>query len=147
MDEARLVEKLRAIEALFAGATTEGERVAAERARERIRARLAEIEQADPPIEYRFTLSDGWNKRLFLALCRRYGLTPFRYSGQRRTTVMLRVSRRFVDETLWPEFQELSRTLDAYLSDVTARIVGEVLQADGSEEQVVAQGQLPLPSS
>lgn len=147
MDEARLVEKLRAIEALFAGATTEGERVAAERARERIRARLAEVEREDPPIEYRFSLSDGWHKRLFLALCRRYGLTPFRYSGQRRTTVMLRVSRRFVDETLWPEFQELSRTLDAYLSDVTARIVREVLQADGSEEQVVAQGQLPLPSS
>ena len=36
--EAQLVEKLRRIEALFARAGSEGERVAAERARERIRA-------------------------------------------------------------------------------------------------------------
>jgi len=31
MDEARLIEKLSRVEALFAGATTPGERVAAER--------------------------------------------------------------------------------------------------------------------
>ena len=40
MDEARLLEKLRAIEALFAGATTDGERVAAAEARKRIQLRL-----------------------------------------------------------------------------------------------------------
>jgi hypothetical protein len=36
MDEAKLIEKLRLIEAPFAGATTEGERVAAGEARSRI---------------------------------------------------------------------------------------------------------------
>lgn len=35
-DEARLLEKLRAIESLFAGASTPGERVAAAEARKRI---------------------------------------------------------------------------------------------------------------
>ena len=40
MDEARLIDKLRPIEALFAGATTVGERVAAEHARSRILERL-----------------------------------------------------------------------------------------------------------
>ncbi len=59
MDEARLLEKLRAIEALFAGATIDGKRVAAAEARKRIQLRLKVIEEADPPIEYKFRVADG----------------------------------------------------------------------------------------
>ena len=33
----------------------------------------------------KFTLEDGWHLRLFLSLCRRYGLKPFRRHGQRRS--------------------------------------------------------------
>ena len=40
MDEEKLIERLRLVEALHAGATTPGERVAAARARERIIERL-----------------------------------------------------------------------------------------------------------
>ena len=40
MDERKLIEKLRRIEALYAGAATSGERVAAANARDRIRERL-----------------------------------------------------------------------------------------------------------
>jgi len=50
-DEAQLREKLRKIEALFAGADTVGEKLAAEAALERVRARLAELERSDKPIE------------------------------------------------------------------------------------------------
>jgi hypothetical protein len=45
--EFQLREKLRKIEALFAGAGTAGERLAAEAALERVRARLAELGRAD----------------------------------------------------------------------------------------------------
>src|SRR5688572_2819826 len=107
MDEARLLEKLRAIEALFVGATTDGERAAAGEARKRIQLRLKALEEKDPPIEYKFSVGDGWSAKLFMALCRRYGIKPYRYRGQRRTTVVAKISRRFVDETLWPEFQQL----------------------------------------
>lgn len=102
MDEAKLLQKLVDLEALFAGATTAGERAAAGNARERILERIRELEQSSPPIEYQFTLHDVWSQRLLLALLRRYNLTPYRYRGQRRTTVMVRVSKRFVDDTLWP---------------------------------------------
>ena len=78
MDEAALISKLAKIEALFAGATTEGERAAAASARDRIVARLREVEKADPPIEFKFTLADAWSHRLLLALLRRYGLKPYR---------------------------------------------------------------------
>lgn len=67
MDEARLIEKLRLIEALFSGATTEGEKVAAERARERILERLKLWEKEDPPVEYRFTMADMWSRKAISA--------------------------------------------------------------------------------
>ncbi len=100
MDERQLIEKLRLVEARFEGSGTAGERDAAASALERLQRRLGEVQETDPPIEYRFTLADMWSRRLFVALLRRYGIRPYRYSGQRYTTVMARVPRRFVDETL-----------------------------------------------
>jgi hypothetical protein len=145
MDEARLVDKLRLIEALFAGATTPGEKVAAERARGRILERLEQLEREAPPVEYRFTMADMWSRKVFVALLRRYGIQPFRYTGQRYTTVMARVTKRFVDETLWPEFQEISKNLQDFLSEVTDRVIREVIHQDSSEAEVVeAPRQLPL---
>ena len=43
---------------MFARPGSEGERIAAERARERIRERLEQLAAEEPPIEFRFTLSD-----------------------------------------------------------------------------------------
>jgi hypothetical protein len=94
--ESQLREKLRKIEALFVGAGTAGERLAAEAALRRVRARVEELARHDPPIEQQFSLPDQWSRHLFLALCRRYGLRPFRYRRQRRNTVMVRASRGFV---------------------------------------------------
>ena len=135
-DQAKLIETLQRIEALFAGATTPGERDAAANARERIRARLENVQQSDPPVEYKFTLNDMWSKKLFVALLRRYGIRPFRYHRQRHTTVMATVSASFVDETLWPEFQKLSETLRTYLDSVTDRIIAEGIYADNSEPEI-----------
>ncbi len=50
MDEAEVRAKLRKIEVLFAPAGTEGERLAAEAAAERIRARLGEFQKSAGPI-------------------------------------------------------------------------------------------------
>ncbi len=144
-NEEKLIERLRSIERLFDGATTPGERTAAASAMERVRQRLAEMKDTDPATEYKFTLGDGWSRRLFVALLRRYGLKPYRYSGQRRTTVMARVPRRFVDETLWPEFEKLSATLRAFLDDITERVIRESVFADDSEPEEVAAGSRALP--
>lgn len=137
-NEEQLIERLRSIERLFDGATTLGEREAAANAMERVRQRLSEMKDTNPDTEYKFTLGDGWSRRLFVALLRRYGLKPYRYSGQRRTTVMVRVPRRFVDETLWPEFEKLSSTLRTFLDDITDRVIRESVFADDSEAEEVA---------
>ena len=147
IDEQQLIKNLQSIERLHAGATTPGERDAAANALERIRQRLAEVAQLDPPVEYQFTMADMWSRRLFVALLRRYGIQPYRYYRQRYTTVMAKVPKGFVDETLWPEFQELNDTLRRYLDDVTDRVVSEGIYADSSEAEVVSDAQKQLPGA
>lgn len=132
-DERALIEKLLRIEALHAGATTPGERTAAANAMERMRERLKKVAALDPPVEYRFSVPDPWARKLFLALLRRYDLRPYRYPRQREATVMVAVPRRFVDETLWPEFQALSESLRTYLNEVTERVISEAVHKDHSE--------------
>jgi len=146
VDEARLIEKLRLVEALFAGAATDGERAAAESAKQRILKRLSFWERETPPVEYKFSLGDAWSRKVFVALLRRYGIRPYRYRRQRHTTVMASISKKFVDETLWPEFQEIGGTLQTYLADVTDRVISQVIHKDSSEAVVLEDPkQLPHP--
>ena len=133
--EQQLVEKLRRIEALHARPGSEGERHAAERARERIQARLKQLEAEEPPIEFCFSLADQWSRHLFVALLRRYGIRPYRYRGQRRTTVMALLSRAFAKETLWPEFLELQSTLSAYHDALPVREIAEALEVRAGEAE------------
>jgi hypothetical protein len=133
--EQELKDKLRKIEALFAGATTHGERLAALAARDRIQEKLKAFEAQERPVEMKFTLGDGWHLRLFLALCRRYGLKPYRRHGQRRTTVMLMVVSSFVDELLWPEYNQLAEALREYLDEATERIIREAVFKDPAEAE------------
>lgn len=129
-EEARLIEKLRKIEALFARAGSSGERAAAESARDRIRRRLEQLERAEQAIEFRFSLPDTWSRSLFLALLRRYDIAPYRYPGQRRTTVMARVTRTFAEEVLWPEFEQLHAILREHLDSVTRRVISGAIHGD-----------------
>lgn len=138
MHEQDLIEKLRKIERLHAGATTLGEREAAADAMLRIQRRLAETQKVEKSIEFRFSMVDEWSKKLFMALLRRYGLNPYRYARQRRNTVMVRVPASFVDQTLWPEFLDLSRSLSQYLAEVTERVIAEGIHRDTGEQDVVS---------
>lgn len=135
--EEQLRAKLRKIEALFAGAGTAGEREAAASAMERIKKRLAEAQGGEPSIEWKFTLADHWSRQLFVALCRRYGLKPYRRDRQRHTTVMVSAPASFVELTLWPEFRELSAALAEYLQAATTRIIQEEVHGESQEAAVV----------
>lgn len=136
-DEQNLIEKLRRIEALFSRPGTDGERDAAARARDRILQKLRESAPhaaaredptMDPAVEYRFSLSDPWSQRLLLALLRHHGISPYRRRGQRRTTITARVSRRFVDDVLWPQFRGFERELREYFDRSTDRIIEQALR-------------------
>lgn len=143
MREQDLLDKLAKIERLYAGAATPGEKEAAADALARIKRRIGEAARVERPIEYKFTLTDGWSKKLFTALLRRYELRPYRYTRQRRNTVMVRVPRSFVEETLWPEFLELSKVLQTYLDEVTERVISSAIHQaqDGEVEEEVVEGE------
>ena len=131
--EGTLLEKLRKIEALHAGTTVAGEKEAARRAAERIRTRLAELRGRDHDVELHYRMPDPWKRMLFVALCRRYGLKPFREPGRRYTTVQLRAPKEFHEKTLWPEYLALSEELNAHLHDLTTRVIREAIDDDVSE--------------
>jgi hypothetical protein len=144
--EGTLLEKLRKIEALYAGTKVDGEREAARLAAERIRARLAELRGCEHDEELIYSLPDPWKRRLFLALCRRYGIKPFRESGRRYSTVQVRAPRTFQEKTLWPEFLALSEELHAHLDELTQRVIREAIDEDVSEPVEGAPKALPGPS-
>lgn len=143
----KLLERMRRVEALYSRTDVEGERVAAGNALEAILEQIRKHQQADPAIEYKFSLTDTWSRRLFMALARRYKLEPYRYRGQRYTTVMLRVPRSFVDQTLWPEYKQLADLLSSHLNEVTNQVIAQGLSSSGSDEATIkeAGGALPAP--
>jgi hypothetical protein len=144
--EGTLLEKLRKIEALHAGTKVDGEREAARRAAERIRARLAELRGQETEVELLYRLPDPWKRKLFVALCRRYGLEPFREVGRRYSTVQVRAPKTFHDRTLWPEFCALCEELDAHLNELTERVIREAIDDDVSEAAEATPKALPPPS-
>lgn len=139
-DEAVLRDKLRKIEALFAGAGTPGERAAAGAAAERIRAKLRDVGRRERSVETRFTVPDPWSRQLFIALCRRYGVTPFRYPRMRRQSLVIKAPRSFVDDTLWPEFTEIDSALKTYLAAVTDRVIREEVFNDPRDAEDAPAG-------
>ena len=141
--EERLREKLRKIEALYAGAATPGEKSAAGAAAERIRRQFETASRKEQAEEFKFSITDPWSRQLFTALCRRYGLKPFRYARMHRQTVIVRAPASFVNMTLWPEFEELSRALTTHLNDITRKIIhDEVHEATEDAEEISEPRQL-----
>ena len=99
----------------------------------RLRARLRDSEKTETAVEFRFLMRDAWARRLFLALCRRYGLEPYRKRGQRYTTVNLRAPRSFVDGVFWPHYQAIQFALREYLDAATDRAISEYVFKDAGE--------------
>jgi len=129
--------KLRKIEALFAGAATPGEKAAAGAAAERIRERLGKTSGTEKSVELKFSIPDVWSRQLFMALCRRYGLRPFRHRRMHRQSILIKVPQSFMEQVLWPEFQELNAALIAYLSEITQKVIREEVHKEtGDAEEI-----------
>ena len=69
---------------------------------------MVKAAEREPAVEINFSIPDNWARQLFTALCRRYGISPFRYRRMRR-------------QTLWPEFRELSGALSTNLTEITEK--------------------------
>jgi hypothetical protein len=131
-DYTRLIEKLRKIEALHAGATTPGERDAAAAARQRLTDRLAQTPGPKPDREYKFCLENTWSRRLLIAILRRDGYRPYRYRRQRYTTVMVRLPAPAA-QSIWEEFQALDAALCGHLDELASRVIAAAVSPEAGE--------------
>ena len=101
---------------------------------DRLRDRLGALgRDGEPETELKFSLPDTWSVRLFLAICRKHGLRPFRYARQRRTTVMVRARERHFDRVVWAEFCRLHTELEHYFQDVTDHLITRAMGSDGDD--------------
>lgn len=128
--------RLAKLEALFARAGSDGEREAAGAALARLQGRLGDEPRpstAAREIEFKFALPDIWSVRLFVALCRKHGLRPYRYPRQRRTTVQVRAEKLFVETVLWPEFSDLQTALEVYFQETVDHLIDNAMRSDGDD--------------
>lgn len=67
---------------------------------------LLERERSEPhsSITVKISMEDRHMRPVFVTLCRRYGLKPYREPRQRRSTYMLKGPETFVQEVLLPLF-------------------------------------------
>ena len=133
--------RLAKLENLFRRAGTTGERVAAGAAIDRLKDRL-QSGQADLEVELKLSLPDVWSVRLFVALCRKHDVRPYRYARQPRTTVMVRTSDRFFADVVWAEFSNLQSELGNYFEETVEHLIRTVMHADG-DDSTLEMAQLP----
>ena len=64
-------------------------------------------------------------------------MQPYRRPGMHRQTIMIRAPKSFVQDTLWPEFEELNAALINYLTEITQRIINEEVHREtGDAEEI-----------
>lgn len=129
-DEDLLLSRLEKLAALFARAGTPGERSAAGAAIERLTDRLG---KGEATTELQFSLDDAWGVKLFLAICRKHGIQPYRYPRQRRTTLVVNAPRRVIEEVIVPEYRALREELIGYFNDTLDQLISGSMESDGDD--------------
>jgi hypothetical protein len=136
-----IADKIRKIEALIAGAKSDGERQAAEFAKQRLQEKITA-----QPIEYTVRLNSSWKKKLFVAICNKHGLRTYRYARQKYTTAMVRVSKPFMDLVLWPEHHKYATILDKLTEEILTDLISKIHLVEKEDDETVIVGEIPLMS-
>ena len=125
-------------EALYFGATTEGERGAAEGAVKRLKAKLDEVSRRDPPIEMKFSLPDQM-----------VGPAVHRpVSALWRAALPVSAAaldddhgapRHFFHTVVWRQFSELHTDLWLCFEQTTERLIWESIHADTADFETAVE--------
>ena len=54
-----------------------------------------------------------------------------------RQTIIIKAPKSFSEQVLWPEFQELSAALTAFLSEITEKVIREEVHGETGEADEV----------
>ncbi|MDD3147566.1 MAG: hypothetical protein PHD82_09705 [Candidatus Riflebacteria bacterium] len=133
LDDHRLIEKLRKIQALYDKGVTEGEKNAALAAMQRIKEHMLTAKPKPQIEEIKFTFDNSWSRNLFIALLRRHKIEPYRRPRQKKVTIMAKMTTEYCDNVLWPEFLALNKELVGFINQATAEIIKKAVNPDLSE--------------
>jgi len=133
-----LLEKIKKIEALIEGAKTDGEKIAAIAAKNRVNKRILD-EGKILNQEYALYTPDNWHKKLLMAICRKYKIKPYRYKRQKYTTVMVNIDESFLNNVIWKEYLEYSKHLEKLIEEITNNIISKI---HGDEDEEIIHGKL-----
>jgi hypothetical protein len=56
-----------------------------------------------------------------------------------KQTVIIKAPRSFIEQVLWPEFEELSGALTAYLNEITNRLIREEVHGEMQDAEEVEE--------
>lgn len=133
-----IADKIRKIEALIAGAKSDGERQAAEFAKQRLQEKITA-----QPIEYTVRLHSRWEKKLFVAICNKHGLKTYRYARQKYTTAMIQVAEPFMKSVLWPEYKKYADILHKLTEEISNDLIAKI-HSVSDEDEIIIAGELPM---
>jgi hypothetical protein len=142
MDDAKLLERVRVIEARQAGLTPTDSPTLAREAAAALCTMLSEARTRERDATHKVTLPDPWRRVLFTALCRRYGLHLHRHARQQRQTMMVCAPPTFFTRVLWREFEAISSALLDRFDAITERVVHELVPVGDNAGHVVTDGYL-----
>lgn len=134
-----ILERIKKVEALIDWAKSVWEKNAAIAARERILKKYPELDIKNNIIEYTIKTQDFWHKKLFVAICRKYNIKPYRYYRQKYTTVTIKINEIFLNEVLWKEYLEYSKILEELVWWITDELINKIHE---EEEEEVLKGKL-----
>jgi hypothetical protein len=153
-----LVARLKKVQALYNAPATEGERAAAAAAAMRLQERLKEATGAAQAgqashagqasgasegrtQEFQIRIDDAWSRKLFIGIARHHGVHPYRYRGQRRTTLVVRTTEHRIDRIIMPHYREAVAVLRDHFDAIADRVIRETLgQATDDTEERLALG-------
>jgi len=133
-----IADKIRKIEALIAGAKSDGERQAAEFAKQRLQEKIT-----PQPIEYTVRLHSRWEKKLFVAICKKHGLQTYRYARQKYTTAMIRIAEPFMNSVLLLEYKKYADILHKLTEEISNDLIAKIHLVNDEDEAIIA-GELPM---
>lgn len=130
MDDETLLAKLREIEARHAGLPVDPAPTAQE-VTERMRARIAEARLREGEAVAHVKLPDPWQRAVFVALGKRYGLHVHQPSRQKHPeTMRICAPPDFYQRVLWPEVSDLTNALIERFTGITLRVMEEVIDVE-----------------
>ncbi len=100
------------------------------------------VDHAPPDIELQYSLPDVWSVRIFVALCRKHRVRPYRYPRQRRTTAMVRTRQVSFERRVASEFRTLYPEVTAYFEATVNHLIADAMKSDGDDE-TLERRQLP----